>query len=103
MFWISVATSPIFWVPAARPSTTVLVRRASLAALVAIAAERVTCWAMLLIDAVSSSVADATVSTFEEACVEAVAAGARFPGGWGLVFLLFGGRALLSPGGSPAG
>ena len=33
MFWISVTTSPIFWVPAARPSTTVLVRRASLGGL----------------------------------------------------------------------
>jgi hypothetical protein len=34
MLWISVTTSPIFWV---------LVRRASSAALAAIAAERVTC------------------------------------------------------------
>ena len=48
----------------ASPSTTALVRRASSAALPAISAERVTCWAMLLIEAVSSSVADATVSTF---------------------------------------
>ena len=76
MFWISVTTSPIFCVPAASPSTTVLVRRASSAALLAISAERVTCWAMLLIDAVSSSVADATVSTLDEACVEAAAAAA---------------------------
>ena len=71
---MSVTTSPIFWVPAASPSTTLLVRRASSAALVAISADRVTCWAMLLIDAVSSSVAAATVSTFDEACVDAVAA-----------------------------
>src|ERR1700710_3287739 len=76
MFWISVTTSPIFWVPAASPSTTVLVRRASPAALLAISAERVTCWAMLLIDAVSSSLADATVSTLQEARVDAAAAAA---------------------------
>ena len=47
--------------------------------LAAISAERVTCWAMLLIDAVSSSVADATVSTLVEAWLEAVAAAAPAP------------------------
>ena len=74
MFWISVTTSPIFCVPLASPSTTELVRRASSAALPAISAERVTCLAISLIDAVSSSVAAATVSTFAEACVDAEAA-----------------------------
>ena len=56
--------------------TTVLVRRASSAALPAISAERVTCCAMLPIDAVSSSVAEATVPTLVEAWLDAAAAAA---------------------------
>src|SRR3954466_7304584 len=97
MFWISVTTSPIFWVPAARPSTTVLVRRASAAALVAISAERVTCWAMLLIEAVSSSVADATVSPVEEAWGGAEAAAEGFRAVSVLLLLIDEDRPCISP------
>ena len=76
MLWIRVTTSPIFWVPAARPSTTALVRRASSAAFPVTAAERVACCAISLIEAVSSSAAEATVPTLSEAWVDAAAAAA---------------------------
>ena len=71
MLWIRVTTSPIFWVPAARPSTTALVRRASSAAFPVTAAERVACCAISRIEAVSSSAAEATVPTLSEAWVDA--------------------------------
>ena len=99
MFWISVTTSPIFCVPVASPSTTALVRRASSAALPAISAERVTCWAMLLIEAVSSSVAEATVSTLGEAWVDAAAAAAVCRAVSALLLLIDDGHALHFAGG----
>ncbi len=76
MDWIRVTTSPIFWVPAARPSTTALVRRASLAAFPVTVAERVACCAISLIEAVSCSAAEATVPTLSEAWADAAAAAA---------------------------
>ena len=45
-------------------------------------AERVTCWAMLLIDAVSSSVADATVSTLVRSLVRGGGGGGRLACGF---------------------
>src|SRR5258708_7753456 len=55
MFWISVNTSPILWVPAARPSTTVLVRRGASAAFSLTFAERRACWALSLLAGLGGS------------------------------------------------
>jgi hypothetical protein len=65
--------------------------------LVAISADRITCWEMLLIDAVSSSVAAATVSTFDEAWDEAVAAAVVCRAVSALLVLIVDERPCISP------
>src|SRR5262249_42188857 len=74
MLWISVTTSPILWVPAASLWRSVLVRRASSAAVAAMWAERVACWERLWIEAVGPWVAAAMAPTLVEPCGEALPA-----------------------------